>query len=127
MIFGIGCDIVYVTRLQKWIKNPDIIRRFFHPKEIACESMSDQRLCEYYAVRFAAKEAFSKALGTGLRGFELNDIHVENNENGKPELFLENKAKSITDSLCGKNARVHLSLSHETEYALAYVVIEKEV
>ena len=127
MIFGIGCDIVYVTRLQKWIKNPDIIRRFFHPKEIACESMSDQRLCEYYAVRFAAKEAFSKALGTGLRGFELNDIHVENNENGKPELFLENKAKSITDSLCGKNARVHLSLSHEKEYALAYVVIEKEV
>ncbi|MBP5357694.1 MAG: holo-ACP synthase [Treponema sp.] len=127
MIFGIGCDIVFVSRLQKWIKNPDIIRRYFHPKEMAFETMSDQRLCEYYAVRFAAKEAFSKALGTGLRGFELSDIHVENNENGKPELFLENKAKSVTDSLCGENARVHLSLSHEKEYALAYVVIEKEV
>ncbi|MBO4318918.1 MAG: holo-ACP synthase [Treponema sp.] len=127
MIFGIGCDIVCISRLQKWIKNPDIIKRYFHPKEIASESMSEQRLCEYYAVRFAAKEAFSKALGTGLRGFELSDIHVEKNINGKPDLFLENKARSVTDGLCGKNSKIHLSLSHEKEYALAYVVIEKEV
>ncbi|MBR4004751.1 MAG: holo-ACP synthase [Treponema sp.] len=127
MIFGIGCDIVCISRLQKWIKNPDIIRRFFHPKEMAYESMSEQRQCEHYAVRFAAKEAFSKALGTGLRGFELCDIHVENDEYGKPELFLENKARAIADSLCGKNHQIHLSLSHEKEYALAYVVIEKGV
>ena len=127
MIFGIGCDIVYVSRLQKWIKNPDIIKRFFNPKETASEPMSEQRLCEHYAVRFATKEAFSKALGTGLRGFELTDVHVENDENGRPELLLENKAEELAEGLCGKGYRIHLSLSHEKEYALAYVVIEKEV
>ena len=126
MIFGTGCDIAKISRFEKWVASEDMIPRFFNEAEMV-SSGNKNFLCAHYAKRFAAKEAFSKALGTGLRGFELCDIHVENDEYGKPELFLENKARAIADSLCGKNHQIHLSLSHEKEYALAYVVIEKGV
>lgn len=126
MIFGIGTDIVETRRLEKWIEK-SLVARFFNEKEIAVlnENSSMQRRCEYYASRFAAKEAFSKALGTGLSGFDLKDVYTVIDESGKPALALEGRALQRVKELCGKNFVLHLSLTHEKEYALAFVVMEK--
>ena len=128
MIFGIGTDIVETKRFKKWVKNPEILKRFFTPEEQYSGDVSDKRhensICQHYAVRFAAKEAFSKALGTGILGFELKDIYIEKNTEGKPSMVLKNKALKLLNERCG-NANIFVSLSHEKEYATAFVVIEK--
>ncbi len=130
MIFGTGIDLVEVKRFKKWVQNPAIIRRYFNPKEMKADSDSalTDRQCsamsQHYAVRFAAKEAFSKAMGTGISGFELKDVFVQNEESGKPYLVLENSARKLFEEKC-PGARIFLSLSHEKEYAVANVIIEK--
>ena len=112
-----------VRRFAKWVENPDLISRFFNKREIKT-SGSRQKLQEHYASRFAVKEAFSKALGTGVSGFELADVYVGHNEEGKPELCLERRAASLVEMRCGKTVRISVSLSHEKEYTVAFVVIE---
>lgn len=122
MIIGIGVDISKVSRFEKWVKDEKIIPRFFNAAEINnCRSI--QSACEHYAARFAAKEAFGKALGVGLAGYDMKDIYIVNDENGRPELKVENKAKDLLESKC-ENPIIHVSLSHEKEYATAFVVIE---
>ena len=74
-------------------------------------------------MRFAAKEAFSKALGTGIC-FDLRDVFVKKNADGKPELYFSEKLKKLLEEKCGE-CRIFVSLSHEKEYAVANVVIEK--
>ena len=123
MIYGIGTDIADVRRFAKWVENPDLIERFFNKREIKT-SGSRQTLQEHYASRFAVKEAFSKALGTGVAGFQLGDIYVGHNKDGKPELYLEGRAAGLVERRCGKGARIFVSLSHEKEYTVAFVVIE---
>jgi len=123
MIYGIGTDIADVRRFAKWVENPDLISRFFNKREIKT-SGSRQKLQEHYASRFAVKEAFSKALGTGVAGFELGDVYVGHNDEGKPVLCLEGRAVSLLEARCGKGARISVSLSHEKEYTVAFVVIE---
>ncbi len=126
MIFGIGCDIAKVSRFDKWVQEPNMINRFFNEKEVLqSEGAKNRRLSEWYAVRFAAKEAFSKALGTGLRDFSLADIYIEKDVLGKPFLRVTGKAKEKMESLCGLDTKVHVSLSHEKDYAVAFVIIEK--
>lgn len=123
MICGIGTDIVEVKRFKKWLENPEIIERYFNKNELpekGCESAK----CQHLAVRFAAKEAFSKALGTGLCGFELKDVYVTNDERGKPFLVIENKAEELMKNLFG-DCKIHVTLSHEKEYAVAFIVLEK--
>lgn len=124
MIYGIGTDIAKVERFKKWISNKDLLCRFFNEKEMIF-TKSEQTTCEHFAARFAAKEAFGKALGTGILDFNLKDIFVQKDELGKPFFVLENSAKELLKKRCG-NAKIHLSLTHEKEYALAFVVIEKE-
>ena len=125
MIYGIGCDIVKVSRLEKWVRSEgSYIERFFHEDERLSESVSFQRKCESYAGKFAAKEAFSKALGTGISGFSLKDVYVVSDSKGKPEFRVTGKALELVEELCGKNSRIHVSISHEKEYAVAYAVIE---
>ena len=82
--------------------------------------------CQHYAARFAAKEAFSKALGTGLI-YDLKDSYIINDKNGKPEFVLENSAKELFNKVKGKieDYKFHVSLSHEKEYATAFIIIEK--
>lgn len=122
MIIGIGVDISKVSRFENWVKNEKMIPRFFNAAEINnCRSI--QSACEHYAARFAAKEAFGKALGVGLAGYDMKDIYIVNDENGRPELKVENKAKDLLESKC-ENPIIHVSLSHEKEYATAFVVIE---
>ncbi|MCQ2600039.1 MAG: holo-ACP synthase [Treponema sp.] len=129
MIFGNGIDLAEVSRFKKWITDGELINRYFNEKERKekdCLNLTDRQLsslCQHYAVRFAAKEAFSKALGTGVVGFELKDVYVLNESSGKPYLVLENKAKEIFNSKC-PGGKIHVSLSHEKEYAIASVIIE---
>lgn len=126
MIYGIGCDIVKVSRFVKWVENDSLIKRFFNKNEMmTVETSSLQRKCEYYAVRFAAKESFSKALGTGLKGFELTDIYIEKDADGKPVMRVIGNAAVELEKNCGKDAKIYVSLSHEKEYAVAYVIIER--
>ena len=125
MIFGTGCDLVQISRFEKWVKNPDMLERFFSEKEIApAAAFSERRRQEYFAARFAAKEAFGKALGTGLSGIMLKDISVCKNPAGKPFITLEGDLEGKFRAICGDRAAIHLSVSHEKEYALADVIIE---
>ncbi|MBQ0038879.1 MAG: holo-ACP synthase [Treponema sp.] len=125
MIYGIGCDIVKVSRFEKWVAEEDsFINRFFNEKERLSQSASRQRKCESYAGKFAAKEAFSKALGTGISGFSLKDVYVTVDEKGKPLFHVTGDAKDLVEQRCGEKYTVHVSISHEKEYAVAYAVIE---
>ena len=124
MIYGLGTDISKVSRFESWVKNPDMLCRFFNSCEIIEKSAGLQFLCEHYAARFSAKEAFVKALGTGFSGIELKDFGIIKNPEGKPEFIFGKKTEKIIDERCGKNWKVHVSLSHEKEYAVSSAVIE---
>ena len=123
MIGGIGTDITEVKRFEKWVKNPQMLERFFNEKEMST-AKSDSAKCQHYAVRFAAKEAFSKALGTGITGFNLKEVYITNNREGAPLLNIEGAALSLMKERLGE-CKAYVSLSHEKEYALAFVVLEK--
>ena len=123
-IFGIGTDIIKISRIKRSIKNKVFLSRVFNEKEIIrCKKLKNSSNC--YAKRFAAKEAFSKALGTGIsRGINLNEIIILNNKNGKPYIKLNNKTKSIIDKKFKKKIyKISLSLSDENDYAVAFVTI----
>jgi len=122
-IYGLGTDIVDISRIKKLLnKNKKFINRIFSVNEIKyCESRSNK--IASYAKRFAAKEAFTKALGTGVsKGIFFNEISVNNNKNGAPFIELLGKTKLIVLSLI-KKKKIYLSLSDEKKYALAMVVI----
>ena len=80
---------------------------------------------EWYAARFAAKEAFAKALGTGFSAFKLADTYIEKNDDGQPFLRVTGGAREKLESLYGRDTQIHVSLSHEKEYAVALVIIER--
>jgi len=123
MIIGIGTDIVHINRFNPWIQNPKLIHRYFHPFEaIELEANAGLGYMASLAGRFAAKEAFGKALGSGLRYLRLLDIRVTTLNSGKPELILEGTALKRSRDL-GITA-VHLSISHDGNFALAFVVLE---
>ena len=121
MIIGIGTDIIEVERVKRAIEKPGLKTKVFTEKEIAyCDQWNN---AEHYAARGAAKEAFFKALGTGWRGeMEITEVEVINNELGKPEIILSGKTLAAFNEAGGK--KIHLSLSHIKETAIAYVIIE---
>ena len=123
MIAGIGTDITEVSRFKKWINNPDLIDRFFNENEKST-GKSEAAKCQHYAARFAAKEAFSKALGTGISGFSLKDVYITNDIEGKPLLNLQGSSYALLKERFGE-CKAHVSLSHEKEYAIAFVILEK--
>jgi len=122
LITGIGIDIVQVERMRRWRAQPGLLERFFHPQELAAALARGEMTDLALASRFAAKEAFGKALGTGLEGIVLKDIMVINHYNGRPELQIFATAQEALKK-SGAN-RVHLSLTHEQDNALAMVVLE---
>jgi holo-[acyl-carrier protein] synthase len=122
MITGIGIDIVHIKRMERWLENAKLLQRFFHPDEIAFALSLGKNASQTLAARFAAKEAFGKALGTGLANLKLAEIMVINNNNGKPELKLCGTARKALENSGAQ--RAHISLSHERENALAMVVLE---
>ena len=123
-IFGIGTDIVSVDRIKNSLKNNNFLMRVFNEKEIIkCKKIKNSINC--YAKRFAAKEAFSKALGTGISsGINFNEIVVLNKKSGKPYISFVGKTKKILNKkFQGKKSKVSLSLSDEKKYAVAFVTI----
>ncbi|MBU8892973.1 MAG: holo-ACP synthase [Bacteroidales bacterium] len=122
MIIGIGTDIFEVERMKTKIeKQPSLIEGIFTDNEISyCNQYKNK--AQRFAARYAAKEAFLKALGTGWRdGITFKDINIINDDLGKPEIKLSGMAKQIADKL-GVTA-VHLSMSHTKDLASAFVII----
>ena len=113
MILGIGVDIVSNCRFDS--KPEGFLEKIFTPGELA-SSLSAPNKSEFFASRFAAKEAFAKALGSGFRGIQPVDIEVCSDELGKPYI------KLLKGDCSG--CVFHLSLSHERESSVAMVVIE---
>lgn len=124
MIRGIGIDIVHVNRIRHWSSIPGLIERFFHPDEIEAATSRGASRDLSLAARFATKEAFGKACGTGLRNMKLKDIYVKNERNGRPIIILEDTAKQRFLELGG--GILHCSLTHEGDNAVAIVLIEDE-
>jgi len=122
MITGIGVDIIEVKRMELWLDKSDLLKRYFNPQEITLAFSRKKSAAQTLAARFAAKEAFGKALGTGLAGIELKDIIVINNDKGKPDIKLTGTAENEFGK-SGAN-KVHLSLTHERENAIAMIVLE---
>ena len=124
MIYGIGIDMVKMDRLQKAMDTwgERFQKKVFTEAERAF-CLSKPRPTRFWAMRFAAKEAFSKAIGLGMRqGLRWRDIEITHNSLGKPELILHGRAKEICNQAGIKNS--FLSLSDEDNYALAVVVLE---
>jgi holo-[acyl-carrier protein] synthase len=120
-----GVDIIEIERIKKSLSsNGEIFKnKVFTPNEI--EYCEQRKAAKYqsYAARFAAKEAVSKAFGTGISsGINLQDIEVINDESGKPNVMLSGKAKELFVNMLAND--ISLSLSHCEEYAVAYVIIE---
>ena len=125
-ILGNGVDIVDNLRIKKSIKNNNFIERIYSNDEIK-ESKNVKNKINFFAKRFAAKEAFVKSLGMGFRnGINFKDISVKNNNLGKPELYLNKKIKSfLSQKLKYKKYKIHLSLSDENRHSIAFVIINK--
>jgi holo-[acyl-carrier protein] synthase len=116
--------MVLINRFDRWRRRAGLLERYFHPRELDAAFSRGWESLASLAARFAAKEAYGKALGTGLAGLVLKDIMVLNRKNGKPELELFGTA---LEALRKSGAsRVHLSLTHERDHALAMVVLEAE-
>ena len=124
-ISGVGIDIVEIKRLTSILKkNKSFKSRIFSKTEINfCEKKLNKFNC--YSKRFAAKEAFSKAIGTGIsKGINFNEITVENNSLGKPNIKLKGKTQSIVKKIIKKRPfNIFLSLSDEKKYAIAIIII----
>ncbi len=126
MIFGIGIDIIEVARIERQLLKASkaFEQKIFTNKEIEYCNSKLKNKAQNYAVRFAAKEAFFKAIGTGWRdGLNWKEIEVENDELGKPSIILYGNSKKLIDN--NKITRIHVSLSHIKEIAVAVVILEK--
>ena len=125
-VIGNGVDIVENSRIKKLIKNIKFIKRIYSTYEIK-KSKYIKNKVNFFAKRFAAKEAFVKSIGSGFRsGINFSDIIILNNKLGKPYIRVNNKIKSI---ICKKNKlrnfKVFLSLSDEAKHSIAYVILSR--
>jgi holo-[acyl-carrier protein] synthase len=122
MIYGIGTDLCEVNRIKQSIEKygEKFVKRVFTQTEIEyCDLYKDKKYV-HYAARFAAKEAFSKAIGTGFtEGFKLNEVGIVNEVSGKPNIELFGSLKEKYSHL-----KVHISLSHTDDNAHAYLILE---
>ena len=125
MIVSIGIDIIEVYRIRETIsRTPRFVERVFTAKEREYCEAKGASAAQSFAARFAAKEAFLKALKTGWRGkITWHDIEVLSGIDGVPSLKIVGEANKILENL-GAN-HVHISLSHTTEHAVAQVILEK--
>ena len=120
-VIGIGIDLEEISRVERVFSSPRALARVFTPHEIAYCQPKRQRF-QHLAVRFAAKEAVFKALGTGLSGgLHWTDAEVRNEPSGKPYFILSGAAQALADQL-GVNS-ILVSLSHSRQYAIAQVML----
>ena len=126
-ILGNGVDIIQNSRIKKLIRNKKFILRVFSKNEIN-ESKKTKNKANFFAKRFAAKEAFVKSIGLGFRrGINLKDICVHKDKLGKPNIILNSKVKKVLSKKFNSNRfKIFLSLSDEKDYSIAYVILNKK-
>ena len=125
MIFGIGTDIVDVTRIKKMKSIDSFAKKILGDNEfLKFSKLSESKKIFFIAKQFAGKEAFAKAIGTGISGdVNFKTIEILRNDEGKPMFKFAEKTQLLIDNL--GIAHSHVSLSDEKEYALAFVILEK--
>ena len=132
MIVGIGCDLANINRFEKALAKfgGRFVNRAFSEREKAelarRERLSPKEHACAAAKRFAAKEACTKALGTGFRdGIFMRDIEIVHQPSGKPELYLQNGARRRLEEICGGAAfKIHVMMTDDYPWAQAFVIIE---
>lgn len=125
MIFGIGTDIIEISRIEHAIRKSQSFsdKIFTLQEQEYCNARNHARF-ESFAARYAAKEALFKALGTGYRyGFAFDEVEILNDDLGKPEIKAHGKVLKFLQE--NQISHIHLSLSHAKENAVAYVILEK--
>jgi holo-[acyl-carrier protein] synthase len=124
-ILGIGVDIIKNNRIRNSLKNNKFINRIYSAKELELSKQTKNKVA-FFSKRFAAKEAFSKALGTGFRsGLEFKDIEIINDKDGKPQ-YVKNKkiTKIVKKKFKIKDFNSFLSISDEKDYSTAFTIIQ---
>ena len=127
-IIGNGVDIIKNSRINNSLKIKGFLNRIFTEREIQQGKKLKNKI-NFYAKRFAAKEAFVKAIGTGFRS-DINfiDIEIKNYKNGKPYISLSKKLNNfLKKKFKIQKYKVFLSLSDEKDYSIAFVVIDKKI
>ena len=124
-IVGIGVDIIENKRIKNSLKNLKFQKRIYSAKELAQFSLSKNKV-GFFSKRFAAKEAFAKALGTGFRGnLNFKDIEIVNDKKGKPYYLKSKKiSKIIHKNFNIKKYNCFLSISDEKDYSTAFTIIQ---
>ena len=118
MNLHIGIDHLEIARIAKAMENPRFLPRYFGGRELAYLERKKFPPASV-AAGFCAKEAFAKALGTGIRGFALREVELLRTENGRPYLAFSGKAAAL---VAASGLRFEVSLSHDRRYALAQVI-----
>ena len=127
MIAGIGLDLCQIERMKKAVARPHFVDRVFTAAEAGrIRAASDIRRGEIAAGLFAAKEAVSKALGTGLAGVGMDEIEITPDAAGRPRCALSGKARERARALCGDNYAVWVTITHEAGIAAATAILERE-
>ena len=126
-ILGIGVDIVEKNRIKKSLTNKLFIKRIFTDSEVLLAKNKKDKI-SFYSNRFAAKEAFSKSIGTGFReNLNFSDLSIKNDKLGKPIFVITDKIKKLIK----KKFKITkfdfiLSISDEKKYSIAYVIFQKK-
>ena len=121
MIVGIGNDIIEIERIEKAISKEGFKNKVYTQKELENIEKRGDRV-ETYAGIFSAKEAISKAIGTGVREFSLTDLEILNDDLGKPYVVVSERLDKIIKSK-KENYQIEISISHSKKYAIAMVII----
>lgn len=122
MIRGIGVDAVSIERIEKKEFSDHTIKRLFHPQEVEEAQNLGPLKAQFLASRFAAKEAFVKALGLGFKAISPSNICVTVDKEGRPTIALSFSDKKRLNL---QQVEIHLSLTHENPLAIAFVVLEE--
>ena len=121
MIVGIGNDIIEIERIEKAISKEGFKNKIYTQRELENIKKRGNR-AETYAGVFSAKEAISKAIGTGVREFFLTDLEILNDDLGKPYVVVSEKLDKIIKSK-KKDYQIEISISHSKKYATAMAII----
>ena len=124
-ILGIGIDVIQNKRIKNLINNKSFIERTFGKNEVKFSKKTINKV-NYFAKRFAAKEAFAKSLGTGFRNnLNLKDIEILNDKIGKPYYYKSKKINNIINKLFKiKKFNLFLSISDEKDYSIAFTILQ---
>ena len=121
MILGIGNDIIEIERIEKAILKEGFKNKIYTQRELENIEKRGNRT-ETYAGIFSAKEAISKAIGTGVREFSLTDLEILNDDLGKPYVVVSEKLDKILKTK-KEDYRIEISISHSKKYATAMAII----